>query len=45
MSKSAKTLMYWISNASDNHDDENETSYCTACARKWAAWIIAGNNE
>jgi len=44
MSDSAKTLLYWVSNANSNvADNEMEIQHCLACARQWASYIIAGN--
>jgi hypothetical protein len=42
MSDSAKTLLYWVSNASCT--DDADERHCLECARKWAAWIIAGKD-
>lgn len=41
MSLNAKTLSHFVELSLLRHDPE-EQAYCLNAARRWAAWIIAG---
>lgn len=42
MSDNARTLAYFVMCLNEGCNDTEEQAYCLKAARRWAAWIIAG---
>ncbi|BBP51214.1 hypothetical protein PHLH3_08400 [Pseudomonas sp. St386] len=42
MSDNARTLAYFAETLREGCNDLEEQAYCLNAARRWAAWIIAG---